>query len=227
MSRYGKIFFWLSVLSMGILLAYLHQSSVLPLKTIQFFGEAPHVSADSLEKTVTPLAENHGFFTIDITLIQQKLLNLPWIETVMVRKIWPDTLRITLTEHKPFAYWGEDSLMTLKGVIFKPNSLAEMPSELPKLEGPLLESNTLLQRYQRFSALLKPLDLSITFLKLSQQGSWQVTLNNGVVISLGQTDIEERFQRFVKVYVHLMEGHSKPPISIHLEYANELAVAWH
>ena len=44
---------------------------------------------------------------IGFLLVAVALAALPWVERVVVRKQWPDTLEILITEHRALARWVE------------------------------------------------------------------------------------------------------------------------
>ena len=43
---------------------------------------------------------------------------LPWVERAEVRKRWPDVLEVRIVEHRPFARWGEQQLLSEHGRLF-------------------------------------------------------------------------------------------------------------
>lgn len=50
---------------------------------------------------------------------QDAIARLPWVESAQVRKRWPDVLEVHVTEHKPFARWGADRMLSEQGRLFR------------------------------------------------------------------------------------------------------------
>ena len=82
-----------------------------PLTKLQATGEFRRVDGTLLRQTLMPYAQR-GFFAVDLDAAQDAVAQLPWVETAEVRKRWPDTLEVRVVEHKPFARWGEDRLLS-------------------------------------------------------------------------------------------------------------------
>ena len=60
----------------------------------------------------------HGFFAVRLQDAQDAVEKLPWVERAEVRKRWPDVMDIEVVEHKPFARWGADRLLSVHGKLF-------------------------------------------------------------------------------------------------------------
>jgi len=84
----------------------------------------------------------------------------------------------------------------------------------------------MLDRYQKMMEVLKPIRLKISTLFVTPRLFWEIMLNNGMKIRLGQEDILTRLQRFVKVYPELFEKSEKKALAVDLRYAHGLAVKW-
>ena len=85
-----------------------------PLAKLRVHGEFKRVPAEQLQQVLLPYA-HAGFFAVKLQDAQDALEQLPWVESAQVRKQWPDVLEVTLVEHKPFARWGNDRLVSEQG----------------------------------------------------------------------------------------------------------------
>lgn len=129
------------------LLTYLYGQ----IKTQKYFPIS-HVSvvgvqhADSLEiqHLLTPLV-NKGFFSLDVALIRERLLQQAWIADATVQKTWPDQVLIHVIEKTPIAIWNANSLLSSTGEIFQPNANS-YPANIPQFSGPPSRINTLLPK---------------------------------------------------------------------------------
>jgi cell division protein FtsQ len=53
--------------------------------------------------------ELHGsLVSFDVEAAQERITELPWVSQAVVRKFYPGTLQVELTERKPFALWQRD-----------------------------------------------------------------------------------------------------------------------
>lgn len=205
---------------------YVHSYlNLYPITTVQVVDPGMHVDQnllhDKLAATVT-----HSFFQLDLDGIKQVVKELPWVNNAKVERKWPDKVQIIIQEQAPIARWGKDSLVTADGQVFTPNPRT-IPSDLPIITAPQDKSAEIMDNYRKFDAILAAKQLHITSLEVSNDLSWQMQLNNQMIIFLGQKDLEKRLDRFIKVYDTIFPASSgKTPAYIDLRYANGLAVKW-
>jgi cell division protein FtsQ len=224
--RYLRIALWLALLVASIILyLYLHHPKTLPITRVQVVGAYTYVEQGMLEDLITPYAKT-GFFSVKLIELQQSLLQLPWLEAVHVRRIWPDTLVITLTIRTPVANWGDKYLLDHNGVIFTPDKKINLPEGLPQFTGPRESAETILKSYKEMSAILAPLQLTLTKIQVSDRGTWVLTLGNGMILYLGREKLLERLQRFVNTYAQTIGNAAAQVVSVDLRYNNGLSIAW-
>ncbi len=173
-----------------------------PLAGIKVDGEVTHNNAVTLRANVAPqLAGN--FFTVDLARARTAFESVPWVRQAVVRREFPNKLRVTLTEHQPVAHWGDEAeskLINGFGEVFEAN-VAEVDDSLPRLDGPPDQAGQVLGMYRVLSPLFQPYDLAIDELSLSSRGSWRVTLDTGALVELGRGQVDEvvaRTQRFLR-----------------------------
>ena len=51
-----------------------------------------------------------NFFTMKLAETQAVFVEAPWVRNATVRRIWPNTIRVTLEEQQPFAFWNENQI---------------------------------------------------------------------------------------------------------------------
>jgi cell division protein FtsQ len=195
-------------------------------------GDTAHNSAVTLRANVAPrLAGN--FFTVDLAAARQAFESAPWVRKAVVRRDFPNRLRVQLEEHKAVALWGADSesrLVNSFGEVFEANIGDVEPDELPRLVGPDSQSAQVLAMYRAVKPLFEPLDLVVERLALTPRGSWQLRLDSGAVIELGHGGPEEvaaRTQRFVRTLTQVASRYGRQPealVSADLRHTNGYAV---
>ena len=82
-----------------------------PLTKLRVQGDMQRVDPALLRKAVLPYAKR-GFFAVRLQDAQDAVEKLPWVERAEVRKRWPDVMEISIVEHRPFARWGADRLLS-------------------------------------------------------------------------------------------------------------------
>src|SRR3546814_19533321 len=73
------------------------------------------------------------FFAIRLDQAQAVVDKLPWVDQAEVRKHWPNVVEVRIVEHRPFARWGNDHLLSADGDLF-PVAAAEVPASLPRFD---------------------------------------------------------------------------------------------
>ncbi|RSZ44020.1 MULTISPECIES: cell division protein FtsQ/DivIB [unclassified Variovorax] len=173
-----------------------------PIAGIKVDGEVTHNNAVTLRANVAPQLKGN-FFTIDLGRARAAFESVPWVRSAVVRREFPNKLRVTLTEQVPVANWGDESgskLINGFGDVFEAN-VAEVDDNLPRLDGPIEQAGQVLGMYRVLQPQFQPYDLSIDELTLSSRGSWKVVLDSGAELELGRGQSEEvtaRLQRFLK-----------------------------
>lgn len=184
-----------------------------------------HISAVQIIKDIQPL-EKGSFFAIDTQKIQQTILSNPWAANVAIRKIWPNNLLITIQEQRPAARWGLHAFINQNGQLFTPSDGINNAYQLPLLSGPQQDLNKVWQHFQAYNQLLAPLQLSVSQLHESTDGCWRLQLSNNLPVILGCEEPDQRLERFVALYPHLIADHPGQPQYVDLRYQHGMAIKW-
>lgn len=223
-----KLLAWMFALSvialpiMGLLNGWF-ASERWPVKYVQVEAKFAHLSADQIHATATAHLAG-GFFAIKLDEIQRAVANLPWVESVAVRKQWPDRIILQIQEHQPVARWSEKQLVSNTGVLFSVPD-AESLQELPQLSGPEKDVSEVLAFYEEAKHYFSELNLLVAKIVLSDRGSWQLTLNNGAEVMIGRESAASRLQRFVAVLPRIALGRNGFDY-VDLRYSNGFSIKW-
>ena len=199
----------------------LQDPTLLPVRVVRIDGRVIHMEPGRLEQSLSGLIRGN-YFTLDVEALQQAAKRLPWVEHVTVRRVWPDTLRMSVQERVPLARWGGSRLISTRGVVFEPTT-DEIPEGLPRLFGPGGTEKKVAAVYRSMQRQLYVLGLGIERLRLNARQAWWVKLNNGLELHLGNRDRESRLQRFIRAYPMLIREQGGELTSIDLRYTNGLA----
>ncbi|UYB51617.1 cell division protein FtsQ/DivIB [Xanthomonas sp. AM6] len=193
-----------------------------PLSRLQVSGDFKRVPAEQLRQVVLPYARR-GFFAVRLQDAQDAIERLPWVESARVRKRWPDVLEVRVTEHRPFARWGSDRMLSEQGRIFAlPSELRGMA--LPQLAGPDAKAQDVVALYNESRALFAPAGLPVNGVAMDARGSWSLQLGDGVQIVVGRDDARARLARFARVLPQLLQPDQAPLARADLRYTNGFTV---
>ena len=165
-----------------------------------------------------------GFFGLDVGALKTELENHPWIEMVVIRRVWPDALAGAVREEVPIARWGDDGLLNQQAAVFKP-AVIDAGISLPMLRGPAGTHPMMMEQYQLFNQLLLTSGLRIRELSLNERGSWSVTVTDGVVVNIGREYVLERLQRFITFHDKHMHTEMGNLRTVDLRYRNGISVS--
>ena len=173
----------------------------------------------------TMLAEipGSGILRFDLTSLRQQLESVGWARDVYVKRVWPDTVEITLTRRQPIARWGDDHYILEGGELVQ---LPDQYQKLPHLRVALANPEQTLRTYRLVEQLVAGLGLEVDALHQNDYGEWQVVLDNQLTIKLGSARIAERVRRFLVVYEQVLAEKVDQVAYVDVRYANGVAVGY-
>lgn len=164
-----------------------------------------------------------GLLSVDLLEIRNALNELSWPRRVSVRRVWPDGLVLSLEKALVVAGWGADYL-TIDGEVVQ---LAAQYNELVHFDCRHTSPKAALELYQRLQRDVSGAELKIAHLQENDLGEWTLTFNNGINLNIGASELDERIQRFVAVYLSELSGRVDQVAAVDARYANGVAVSWH
>ena len=153
--------------------------------------------------------------------MQAAIKRLPWVRGASVRRIWPGTLVIRVSEHTPYARWGTDGLISTEGVVFRPASI-EGFEELPLMAAADEYKDEVLEQVEIVNRLLGSVG-PVTEVTRNAMGGWSLQVASGLRIELGVSDITKRLSR-VKLFIRQFEEELDSLELLDARYANGIAV---
>jgi cell division protein FtsQ len=189
---------------------------VFDIQGILVSGDVAHNNTVTLRANVAPRLSG-TFFTVDLGRVRAAFESVPWVRRAVVRRDFPNRLRVDLQEHQPVAYWGGDSdirLVNSYGEIFEANVGEVEQDVLPRLHGPDGQAAEVLAMYLALQDMFEQMDIPIEALDLSTGGSWRAHLDTGAVIELGRGgtgDVSARAQRFLKTLTQVITRYGRQP----------------
>lgn len=195
-----------------------------PMHRLQVTGEFQHVPDAAIREAVLPHV-GEGFFAVRLGDVRQAVAALPWVREVEVRKRWPDLLEVAVVEHRAFARWGGERLLSDRGELFEvaPGS---MPAGLPELDGPDAQVAEVVALYQQSIERFRHSGARVRGVSLSARGGWDIVLADGTRVVLGRNDPERRLARFARLLPQLKAADPRALVRADLRYTNGFALTW-
>jgi cell division protein FtsQ len=200
------------------------QPDTLPVRTVLIEGEFHHLDRRDLQEALGPHVSG-GFFSVDLNAVERAASGLPWVYGVAVRRNWPDTLVIRVTEQVPVARWGEAGLVNRFGQVFHPPA-ESLPDGLPALKGGEGRQRALMRRYLAVQARLADVGLEVRGIREDARQAWSIELADGGRILMGRDTGADHLERLLRVYPRVAAHRDSPIRSMDLRYTNGIAVAW-
>jgi cell division protein FtsQ len=210
----SALFGVLVLMLLGAALSYVLQLPRFAIRGVTVVGDVSHYNAISLRANVMPRLKG-TFFTLDLHATRQVFETMPWVRQAVVRRDFPNRLKVQLEEHQPVAYWGGEGdarLVNNFGEVFEANLGELEQDDLPRLSGPEGQSARVLATYQTLQPLFAPMELALEQLELTPRGGWRAQLESGTTLELGSGSTEElvaRLERFLKTVTQATAQYSR------------------
>lgn len=196
--------------------------ATLPIRQVSIEGEFRHLVPMTMEQTVAEVVRG-GFFNVNVEKIQETLLMEPWVRHVAVRRVWPDAITVFVQEQTAFVRWGELGVLNQQAEFFAPKK-ETVPEGLPTLHGPENSQALLLQQFNQATQILSAGGLKVSAMTLNERRAWDMTLENGVLVSLGRKNVNKRLRRFADYVMLQMSVNLDEVAAIDMRYTNGFAV---
>jgi cell division protein FtsQ len=205
---------------------------VFAIRAIVVEGDVTHNNAATLRANVAPRLVGN-FFTLDLQKAREAFEAVPWVRKAVVKREFPNRLRVRIEEHEAEALWGTDSesrLVNTFGEVFEANAADVEQDEMPRLAGPEGSSPQVLAMYRALNPLLQPLDLSVEQVTLTGRGGWSLQLDTGASVQLGRGTLQEvlaRSERFAHTLTQVTSKYGRRPealVAADLRHADGYAI---
>lgn len=125
---------------------------------------------------------------LDAEEAREKVAELPWVQAASVRKIYPDTIEVVVTERQPFALWQhgrEISVIEESGRVIAPFS-SERHATLPLVIGLGARDKAapfiaMVRSHPELASRVKG------YIRVAER-RWDLRLENGVTVKLPEAD---------------------------------------
>lgn len=227
--RYGR---WLLLIGLLLVtaagadfaLARLTSAELFPLRTVELEGRLEHVAEAELRQAIAAHL-NGGLLGLDVERIRRAVESLPWVDLAAVRRVWPGTLVLRISEQQALGRWGEAALVNHRGEVFRPLP-DSFPAGLPQLAGAEGSAGEVVERYTALQPAFGAAGFRLSGLAMDARRSWSAQLDGRVRLELGSERVTERVQRFLRSAQRLPGPEGGRLERVDLRYPNGFAVAW-
>ena len=204
-------------------LSLAQMGEIMPIRSIQLVGNFEYLDQREVESDLQGYI-GQGFFSLDIHHLRQLLAEKPWTESVSVRRIWPDRLRVVIQEKKPVARWNEQQLLSESARVYLADT-GEF-AHLPLVHAVNHPPAWVFAQFKRLQARFDEVDERLVSLRVDSRGAFDVELINGLQIKLGREDIDHKIDRLARIYQQQILPRREQIERLDLRYSNGFAVAW-
>lgn len=215
----------LVVLVVVALNLWLHQPGVLPIKRVKIAGSYQFVGNKAIKKALLPFVTK-GFFSIPIRRAQHALEALPGVKVAIIRRVWPGTIIIKLTEEGVVGKWGDNALLSKNGKVFVPEKTKAWKN-LPAFLGDKGKAKQILQHFELYQSILQKDHLKIMVINYADSDSWSIETTKHFWLYLGNNHMTLRLERFALAYPYLIADQPTKQLSyVDLRYQHGFAAKW-
>ncbi len=165
----------------------------LNLQNVRLIGVSPQ-AADDVKKAL-PFHRGDPMAFMDLKAVQTDIENVGWVKQASVRRQFPGTLIVTVTERPRLAVWqyqGKDTVVDDTGQVIPEANALRFP-DLPLVvgEGANEAANDVLELMRARPQLMQ----KTYALQRVDTRRWNILLKNGAVIKLPALDQDQAFNR--------------------------------
>ena len=164
------------------------------IKNIEISG-VNHLNKNDIIKIINAY-NDLNIFNVNIKNIYKEIKNNPWIKKASIEIIYPNTIKILLTEKKPIAIWQNrygNSLITKSGDVIFEKNLEEFKNYLPIVIGQNAHKNA--HSILNILGINKDFVKNIWSLTYVNERRWDVHFNQGLTIKLPSKSIAKAWEK--------------------------------
>jgi cell division protein FtsQ len=171
--------------------------SGLGIENVKITGQSETSEVDVLERL--DMGPYPSIVTFDVDRARENIRTLPWVEDATIRKLFPDTVEIAVTERTPYAIWQRGpalALISADGSVIA-NNVGDRYAALPRVAGEgaagrVREYTDLLARFPDFASRVRAG-------ALVGERRWNLLLANGVEVMLPEQGAGDMLARLIEM----------------------------
>jgi cell division protein FtsQ len=213
----SALFTVFAFLVVGLLVSRVSRHPAFAIGGIEVTGDLTHNTAVNLRANAVHRIQG-SYFTVNLAQARAAFESVPWVRHAVVKRAFPNRLKVNLEEHRAMAFWGAEGdtqLVNGFGEVFEANSAGDIePEDLPRLLGPDGQAQLVWTTYRALQPVYAGADMTLEQLELTARGGWRARFDSGAEVELGrgtQTELLERSQRFLKTITQVAAHYERNP----------------
>ena len=202
-------------------------------------NDNPNIDTQEIQQVINTTL-NGTTLSTDLKMMVEPILDNPWVEQVVIRRVWPNTIVLRLHERRIIALWNNKYLISEFGELTDiPVSDYEKVEKklgcyLMRIEGPKDFLSKIVSRAEETNNLLANINKKLLHLRLTEQFSWEAQTTGGMTFRFGGDDLQGpmyyRLKNFTNSYSSLANKLTEKGIRSHeinyvdLRYAKGFAI---
>ncbi|MFT6836434.1 MAG: cell division protein FtsQ [Francisellaceae bacterium] len=219
--KLGILFIFIGLLCYAWI--YSHQDNHFPIQHVKILGNYKYVPQKKLQKEITAFTDK-GYFNVNVSRLRNMIVSLPGIKSVEVKRIWPNTVSITIQQQSAFAQWNKHEILSKQATIFTPRNRINQ-NDLPQFIGANHNAKLMIKMYQSLQVMTGNLYQIKTLSYIGNQ--WEIILDSNTKIMLGNNEVQKRLEQFIKYYPILSQTHKDEMITyFDARYPSGFSIKW-
>lgn len=171
-----------------------------------------------------------NFFSVELNQLKKQVEALEWVESADIRRQWPNSISVTVVEHKPAMRWGADKWVSTSGAIIN-LPITVVSKKVVTLSGAESQSKQILLQAANWQEKFANDGLELRKAKLSSSQAWILSLYYAELDSefdllLGSDDLVERLARFKTLFTEKLMFSEYKLKRVDARYPDGLAVLY-
>ncbi len=190
------------------------------------------VDGPTIERTVWQNLEGN-YFTVDLSKIENHLARLPGVYRAAVRRVWPDSLAVSITESDVIARWhslADQAVVKSEFVNLPPGTGLSLQ---PLLTSSIADRRKVIETYLALTRILGPVGLEPSAVSMNSSGGFRLVVasetdqaSRGVEIVIGREEPLKKVGRFAAAFDLVLRDRLSDMERVDLRYASGFAVQW-
>ncbi len=226
MVRHKKAFFISGVIFFVFFVIH-NLFSLFPINKVKIKNNFVNTVPQDLQadvQNVLKIQKNRGFFALNINKIKDFVKeNNPWIEQIIIKKVWPNTIEIYLTEKNRLGLFNNEIITDKCELIKTSSQTIEEDNDSIVFIGPENKAKEICELYYKLNLTAAQNNLELKKVIVDKNNSWKILLNNNITCFFGSKDVENRAISFFRYYNSIIKRY--PKISyIDMRYSHGMAL---
>lgn len=195
-----------------------------PIASVAIEGDFVYMRKETIANIINSHIKG-SFIRESLKQMQEQIKSNPWIDSVTLRRQWPDQLQVRIVEQKPIARWGDSGFVNYRGELIKVDD-SQLIQNLPILRGDEINALAVMKQYQVLSQAISAYHINIVELEENELGIWTLYLDNGWKLLAGRTDVVKKVQQVMQMLAENKILRQNEINTIDMRYENGLAIKW-